>query len=128
MSDEELQELFEAGRLEKGKDSFAFQKVYDALNKEPEHHLPAGFADRIVKLLEQKQATKSGRVELVLAVVGGIFTILTLVIAVIMTNFKANLGFLNGVSSYKGVILFGFAFVILLQWLDKIVVRKKESI
>jgi hypothetical protein len=45
-----------------------------------------------------------------------------------MTNFKADLGFLDGISSYKGVLLFGVAFVILLQWVDRIVVRKKESI
>jgi hypothetical protein len=128
MSEEEVQKLFEAGRLEKSRDSLAYQKVYDALKKEPELRLPSEFADRIVNLVQQKQTSNSGRTELVLAIAGGIFSVVVLIITLIVTKFKFDLGFLNAIASYRGVLFFGLAFVILLQWLDKIVLRKKESI
>ena len=59
LSDEELQSNIEKGyRVDDTLDSRAYQKVFDALKKEP-YHLPFHFADRVMKRMEaQKSLSK----------------------------------------------------------------------
>ena len=54
----------------------------------------------------------------------GIFVMLIAFVAtIVMTEFKLNMGFLNALSSYKGLIIFGIFFIGLLHWLDKKLIK-----
>jgi len=49
------------------------------------------------------------------------------VVAILMTEFKLDMGFLSGLSSFKGLIIFGIFFIGLLHWLDKKLIRPTET-
>lgn len=56
MTDEKLQQEIESGQTPNGKDAVAYQKVFNALQKEP-CQLPVDFADRVLLKLQQKPAS-----------------------------------------------------------------------
>lgn len=124
-SDEELQAEIEKGHAGgDSPDSKAYQKVFDALKKEP-YQLPATFADSVVSRI---QASSPGLSNDYFWFGLGIFTFITAaLIATTMTDFKISFGAFKFVSGYSGLLLFGLAFILLIQWFDKQFVRRKPS-
>jgi hypothetical protein len=129
MSTEEYQqEQAEAGKFDKSIDSSAYQKVFQALGNQPVHTLSPNFADKVVEKILQKKTSRITGAELTLAIVGVAFSIIIFIIAIILTGFKIQLGFLESLQSFKGLMIFGIAFILLLNWFDKLVVRRKVSV
>lgn len=120
--DEELQHKIEGNQIvEDTPDARAYQKVFDALGKEP-YYLPANFADRVLKRLE---AGSSSLVrDYFWLGLGLISFLIATVITIVITHFKLDFGVLHFLSSYYGLFIFGLAFVLFLQWLDKKVIQK----
>jgi hypothetical protein len=127
-NEDDLQEQFEAGKKDKSLDSIAYQMVFDALKKDPVPALPPSFADNVLQIIQRTQSSRVSSLAVFLAIVGGLFSIGVFVAAIVLTGFKVQLGFLEGLGEFKGVFLFGAAFIILLNWVDKITMRKKASI
>ncbi len=119
--EEELQRSLEAGKNPEGDelDVKAYQSVFNALNNEPEFTLSSNFADKVVGMAVKKQQSKSTFREYFWFGFGIFLMLIAFVVTILMTEFKLDMGFLNGLNSFKGVIIFGIFFIGLLHWLDK---------
>ncbi len=119
--EEELQRNLEAGKNPQGDelDVKAYQSVFNALKQEPEFTLSSSFADKVVGMAVNKQQSKSTFKEYFWFGCGVFLMLMAFVVTIVMTEFKLDLGFLNGLNAFKGVIIFGIFFIGLLHWLDK---------
>jgi len=126
--DENLQNQLDRGDFSgEGIDAQAYQKVFDALKQEPEYILPVYFADRLVTLIESKEKVKEiSRDNLWLGL--GLFSfVIALIVALVLTDFKLSFGAFQFFAGYPGLVFFGIAFIALLNWVDKKIIRKVEA-
>lgn len=126
--EEELQKNIEAGIHPDHDDlnARAYQQVFQSLKRTPDFELPFPFADRVVRLVESKHQAKSTTREYFWLGLGIFFLLIALIAAIAMTEFKFDVGFLRGMSSYGGIVIFGAAFITLLHWLDKKLINKNQ--
>lgn len=124
-NDEELQQRIESGVEGDDRHSNAYRHIFRALEADPGTGLSVSFADKVVMIARGKQKQRKSR-ELVWIGVGAVLLLVALVTAVVMTGYKLNLGFLSGMSAYKGLALFGILFIGLLNWIDKRFVSQKQ--
>ena len=122
LSDEQLQTNIEKGhRTEDSLDSKAYQKVFDALKKEP-YQLPFHFADRVMKRMEVQEDLSKDYFWFGL----GLFIFIAgAVVAAVLANFKLNFGAFKFISGYPGLLLFGTIFIALIHYIDKQLLNKK---
>lgn len=125
--EEELQNKIEAGRNTGADDvdAKAYRQVFRALSAPPETSLSSNFADRIVARIEEKRKRESKKDAIWFASGIGVM-ILVFVATILYTGFQFDLGFLNEMSGYAGLFIFGVAFIVLLNILDKKLVIKSE--
>ena len=116
LSDEDLQSNIEKGnRVDDTLDSRAYQKVFDALKKEP-YQLPFHFADGVIKRMEAQGDLSKDYFWFGL----GLFVFIAgAVVAAVLANFRLNFGALKFISEYTGLTLFGLAFIALIHYIDK---------
>ena len=120
ISDEDLQKSIESGNknLEDHPDARAYQEVFARLKKEPDSYLSPGFADKVIARIGEQQRRSTSRDFYWLAV--GVFLLtVAMIVAIAFSGFKPGLGFLKGISAYAGVFVFGVAFILFLNRLDK---------
>lgn len=123
-NEEELQKLIEAG--DSPGDAIAYKKIFTALSKSPEVSLPHDFADKIVSRVIENQKQSDARDLFWLGT--GLFSLLVAFIGTIVyTGFRLNLGFLEEMSGYSGLFVFGVAFIILLHWVDRRILSSKHT-
>jgi hypothetical protein len=122
--DEELQRKIESGRESDDMDSRAYKTVFQALSMEPGFKLPVSFADRVAAIAETKH--KSSSFNFLLFGLGIFFLVIAFVVAIVMTGFKLNLGFLSDMSPYYGLFVFGGLFIGLLNILGRKLLRKQS--
>ena len=116
-ADEELQKRIENGqRVDLSPDSKAYHKIFDALKKEP-YQLPSNFADKVVNLIKVNNNSLSK--DYFWFGLGLFSFIVAAIYAVSRTDFRINLGALKFISGYSGFLIFGLAFILLIQYLDK---------
>src|SRR6478735_5333472 len=127
--EEELQKNLEAGKNPQDDelDLKAYQSVFSALKQEPEFTLSPSFADKVMQRVIDKQNSKSAFREYFWFGLGIFIMFIASAVAVLMTDFKLDMGFLKGLSSFKGLISFGIFFIGLLHWLDKKLIRPTET-
>jgi hypothetical protein len=127
--EEELQRNLEAGKNPEGDelDVKAYQSVFNALKHEPEFTLSSSFADKVVSMAMKKQNSKSSFREYFWFGFGIFLMLIAFVATIMVTEFKFDMGFLSGLNSFKGVIIFGIFFIGLLHWLDKKLIRPTET-
>lgn len=127
--EEELQKNLEAGKHPEGDelDVKAYQSVFNALKQEPEFSLSSSFADKVVGIMVKKQQSKTTFREYFWFGFGIFLMLIAFVVTLAMTDFKLDMGFLKGLNSFKGVIIFGIFFIGLLHWLDKKLIRPTET-
>jgi len=121
MTDEELQNSVEKGANSESRDAVAYQRVFRALQQEPDFRLPATFASAVMNQLQTAQARSSDHFWLYAGIAA---CLVTMVIAVVMTGFKFSFGVFQFFDGYSGLIVFALAFIIGLHWLDRRFVRK----
>ena len=128
--EEELQQRAEKGNLygaEKDNlDAKAYSEVFKALQNIPDYVVPVKFADSVMAKIKIKHSAKPSVFSSDYFWFGAGLTLLMALAgaAVVLTNFKIDMGFLNAMSAYKGLFLFGVAFIVILNVLDKRLVRK----
>lgn len=120
MKDQELQELIEKGTAPENRDARSYQTVFSALRREPDFVLPANFADRVVASIQARYSSRD-----MAWFIGGVFLVLVaLVVAILLTGFTLSLGVFTFLSGYPGLVAFGAAFILALQWVDRKWIRK----
>jgi hypothetical protein len=125
--EEEMQEKLEQGKTPAGDglDVKAYQAVFQALKKDPDYSLRPDFAERVAARVMRSQ--KGGFSKDYLWFGAGIFfLIIALIGTILYTGFRFDLGFLKVMSDYKGLAVFGIAFIVFLNWLDKKLVKEKQ--
>jgi hypothetical protein len=105
-------------------DSKAYQHVLHALQQEPAYTLPATFADKVVRRIETGTKRSVWR-DYFWPGCGIFFLLIAFVVAVAMSDFTADLGFLKGARDFKGILVFGISFMALLNWLDKRIIQNR---
>jgi len=121
-AEEELQHQIEMGLVnEPTEDARAYQRVFDALKKEPDFHVSLPFADRILAVIEKKEEQRD-----YWWMAAGIFlTVIALIVSLVLTSPHWTAGVFTFLSGYPGLVVFGIAFILLLHWVDKKVIRKQ---
>lgn len=119
MKDEELQKQIEAGMPAHNDDGEAYQLVFNALKKEPAFHVSLPFADRIIAKIEKREEQRDFR----WLALGISLSLIALIVTLALTK-AWTVGVFSFISGYPGLIVFGVAFIVLLQWVDKRVLRK----
>lgn len=122
--EEQLQHQIENGLVnDSNEDSRAYQRVFDALKKEPDFHVSLPFADRVVALIEKKDEKRD-----YFWMAAGIFLIVvTLIVSLVLAKVRWTAGVFSFLSGYSGLIIFGIAFILLLQWVDKKIIHKRTE-
>lgn len=125
--DEELQNNLESGLPPKGDplDVKAYQAVFQALKKEPGFSLPPDFARRVASRVAARQGGFSR--DYFWFGAGIFFLVISFVATVLYTGFRLDFGFLKPMADYQGLALFGIAFIILLNWLDRKLVKERQT-
>lgn len=120
--DHQLQENTERGEPSTTREGKAYRMVFDALRREPDFVLPPAFASRIVGQLRQSRSSR----EMTWLVLGLLSIVIAMLVAIGMTGFRPDAGMFTFISNYPGFISFGVAFILLLHWIDrKYVVRRQ---
>ncbi len=120
--EEELQNQIEKGLVdESSEDARAYQRVFDSLKKEPDFHVSLPFADRIIALIDKKEEQRD-----YWWMAAGIFlTVIALIVSLVLTSANWTAGVFTFVSGYPGLVAFGIVFILLLQWVDRKVIKKQ---
>ncbi|MBS1977087.1 MAG: hypothetical protein JST46_06930 [Bacteroidetes bacterium] len=122
MTDEELQSRIEQGQVGNSGDDLAYDIVFRALRRES-FQLPPDFA---FKVLDRYREAKSNyRYDHVFLLIGLILLMVACVVAFVLTDFKPQIPALVMVSDRIGQVVFGVLIILLLQWIDRKVVRKQ---
>jgi len=124
-SEEELQNQIEKGLVdESSEDARAYQRVFDALKKEPDFHVSLSFADRLIALVDKKEEQRD-----YWWMATGIFlTVIALIVSFLLTSANWNTGVFTFVSGYTGLVVFGVAFILVLHWIDRRVIKKQMDL
>jgi hypothetical protein len=118
--EEELQKNIEAGQPLPAEDPDvkSYRAVFKALGAQHDFEVSPGFSDRVLRRLAEKRKKDASRDILWLSI--GIFLLLvSFMVALMLTGFKLQLGFLRNMAPYGGLFVFGVFFILLLQWLDR---------
>ena len=121
MQEEELQNQLEHDlNADASEDARAYKRVFDVLKKEPDFHVSLPFADRIITLIEKREEKRDywwmGT---------GIFlSLIAMIVALALTQANWSAGVFTFFSGYPGLVAFGIAFILFLQWIDKKIIRK----
>ena len=127
VNDDELQSRLDAGDPlgKDGLDARAYREVFRALKKDPGYTLPPYFAERLADRVVTK--SEEGLSTDYFWLGAGIFFLaMTFLATILFTGFTINLGFLNGMSQYTGLVVFALAFIVFLNWLDKRLVKDRR--
>jgi hypothetical protein len=120
-TEEELQHQIEKGLVNESEDARAYQRVFDALKKEPDFHVSLPFADRVLAIIEKKEEQRD-----YWWMAAGIFlTVIALIVSLALTSAHWTTGAFTFLAGYPGLVVFGIAFILLLHWVDKKVIKKQ---
>ena len=127
-SDDELQNQFDQGNYTAdGIDGQAYQKVYSALKREPDYTLPVYFADRLLSRIESEEKVKETSRDNWWLGLGLLSFVIVLIVSLVLTDFQPSAGAFQFLAGHAGLISFGLGFILLLNWIDKKVIRKVRA-
>ena len=122
--EEELQHRIEKNQVNGGdQDSRAYRTVFDALQREPEFQLSSKFLDSVLHRMEATEE-RSQYYWFAFVIMGFVFAA---GVAVALTDFRPDFGFLKHISKFTGLFVFGAAFIILLHLVDKKLIQGKSG-
>jgi hypothetical protein len=126
-NEEDLQKSIESGNSTNADelDVKVYEEVFARLRKKPDGYLSAGFADRVVVRIQEKQRISTSR-DFVWLAIGVFLLTISVIVATVMSGFRPSLGVLKGMSGYAGVFAFGVIFILLLNRIDKKFLSKSE--
>ncbi len=120
--EEELQIQIERGLgTHDSEDALAYQRVFDSLKKEPNFHVSLPFADRLIALIEKKEERR----DYWWMAIGIFLSVIALIVVLVITKVNWTTGAFTFISKYYGLVVFGIVFILLLQWIDKKIVKSE---
>jgi|SRR6185295_5905373 len=125
MNEEELQDKIEKGLAGNSADDNAYRRVFDALKREPTFQLPADFAGAVLRKRQPAKPVEAGR-EIFWIYAGIAAFVIAAGISIFLTGFTLNFGVLRFLPSHAGLVIFGIAFIIALQWVDKRFIKRSS--
>lgn len=124
-ADEELQEKAERGETGTSVEERAYRKVFEVLKKDPDFHVSLPFADRVLARIEAERTSTQRDYWWMAA---GIFlAVAGVAVTIVLTKATWTTGIFTFISGYRGLLIFGVAFILALQWIDRKIVRKQTS-
>jgi len=128
--EEELQKNIEEGNPfpADNADAKAYQHVFDALKKAPATSLPSDFAVKVTARLVEREQKRSLSRDLFWLVLGLFLIVISVVVAIVFSGFKPDMGFLKGLTAFKGLLIFAALFIAGLHWIDRKLIQKKNSV
>lgn len=118
--DEIIQEQVEKGVHDsKVVDNRAYQIVFNGVSKKPDISLSHGFTNNVIKKIQQLKEERSLRKDFIWLGIGLFAFFIATIISISITGFKFDFGTFGFINSYGGLLLFGAALIMGLQWLDK---------
>lgn len=122
--EEELQNQIERGlATHDSEDALAYQRVFDSLKKEPNFHVSLPFADRLIALIEKKEERR----DYWWMAIGISLSVIALIVVLVITKVNWTTGAFTFISKYAGLVAFGIAFILMLQWVDKKIIKKRTE-
>ncbi|MBL7872935.1 MAG: hypothetical protein JNM78_15065 [Cyclobacteriaceae bacterium] len=123
-AEEDLQNKIEQGLTSDASiDGEAYQYVFKSLKKEPTFHVSTSFADRVVSMLDRKEERRD-----YWWMAAGIFlSVIALIVTFALVKAELTAGVFTFLSGYQGLVIFGIAFILLLHWVDKKVIKRQLS-
>ncbi len=123
MKDEELQYKIEQGDAQDtSADAEAYRKVFTSLQREPDFSLHSSFEDLVIQRIAAKHIKESSRDGWWFA--GGILLfIIGLVVAIILIDFRPDVGVYSFLKGHPGLIIFAFVFILALNYVDRKFIR-----
>jgi hypothetical protein len=100
--------------------------VSNALRNEREFELSHNFADRVVKIIQQKAMQKEAKRDRWWLIAGVVGMVAALGYAMVAVEFEPNVGVFTFFQGYWGLVTFGVLFVIALNVIDKRVISRKS--
>jgi hypothetical protein len=116
--EEELQNRVASGGSTEGPDADAYRRVFNAIEKEPAYNVSDDFARKVISQIDARQSTSLSK-DYIWFGIGIIFLIASFLVTLTFVDFHIDLGFLSLMADYKGLAIFGIAFILGLNWLDK---------
>lgn len=125
--EEDLQRNFDAGIEPVGDevDIQAYREVFSRLKKVHKVELSPDFADTIVARVIERKEKEASR-DILWFGAGAFLLAAACAIVVVMSGFKLQFGFLKNISSYAGLFVFGAFFIILLLFLEKRIIPRRD--
>lgn len=117
--EEKIQEDIERGVQADTVDHKAYEIVFQTLEKEQPTPLPADFATRVMRQILAREQSKSSSRDMWWLILGALSITLAAIVAIALSGFKPSLGFLSALSEFRGLIIFGAAFIALLQFIER---------
>ena len=99
--------------------------IESALKKEIDFKLSDSFSDRIIEMV-MTRAKRERKWELIGIITTGVLFLAALIVTFVLTEFSFSLGVLTFLSDHLGLIGFAIVFIVLLNILDKKIVRKQQ--
>lgn len=126
-TDEQLQSAIEAGHTDSDSDDGrAYRQVFAALQKAPKSAASMGFEDAIMQKIVAQQTRQASR-EYLWYALGIVLLVIAMVVTVVLTDFRIQLDFLRGMSTYAGVFIFGTVFIVFLHILDRRLLHNRRA-
>lgn len=126
--EEQLQHLAEKGIVDPAsQDSIAYYHVFKAIRQEPAYELPSNFSEKVILRIRQIQESRSLKRDLLWLTIGLSSFVLAAIVSIAITDFKFNSGVFTFFNKYGSLVLFGIAFAIFLQWIDRKMVQVKSG-
>ncbi|MGC4020938.1 MAG: hypothetical protein QM734_02875 [Cyclobacteriaceae bacterium] len=124
-SDDLIQNQIEGKQEITGPDADAYKIVFKSLKKEPNYNLSNDFALKVSSLAESKKTFNWERFILI----SGIFGFLgALIFSLAWVKPSFSFGVFTFFSGYRGLIIFAIIFVLVLNWVDKKLIRPTTTI
>lgn len=123
-ADEILQNKIESGNETHGTDADAYKIVFNSLKQNPQYKLSANFASNVSSRIASK---KSFNWDYFLFVAAGISFLAVLIYAIALVKPTFSTGVFTFVSGYSGLVVFAMTFILLLNFIDKKLIRPSHS-
>lgn len=104
--------------------------VFKALKSVPDYLPSRDLADNVIRRLEKKQHVKLSLIsnDYFWFGLGLLILLASAVVMILLTKFEMDFGFLNSMSAYRGLLIFGVVFIALLNWIDKRLIGNKRVV
>ena len=125
--DSELQNSIEKGEPAETAQAMAYQKIFEILKQPNGVSLSQEFSENVVTEVRRRARIKTFLEEYGLAIFCAFVIVAACVYTISITDIVLDLGFLNAMSSYGGVLIFGAILILLFNVFDRKLLARRSQ-